>query len=74
MIIPERMVPILEETTRGRVSKLPLLQKEIILKYCRQSPETFNITFPFICGDEDLAANSQGGFYLHVIDLPVHVI
>lgn len=54
MVIPERLLPVIQETTQGRVTKLPNLQKLIILKYCLNSPETFNMTFPFISGDEDL--------------------
>ena len=54
MIIPERLLPMMIDVTQGRVTQLPHLQKLLILKYCINSKETFNITFPFLSEDEDL--------------------
>lgn len=72
MIIPERMVLVLAEATLGRVSKIPQLLKLVIIRYCHNSPETFNITFPFISADDgDLELDSPIPYYMHIIDLPV---
>jgi len=54
MIFPERMVPLMEEITHGRVTPLSLLQKLIITKYCLNSLETYGNTFPFISQEDDL--------------------
>jgi len=54
LIIPERLVPALQETTLGRVTKLPRLQQLLILRYCKNSLETFNMTFPFVSEEDDL--------------------
>jgi hypothetical protein len=48
MIIPERMLAEMQDVTHGRVTTLPTLQKQIVIKYCQNSLETFSNTFPFI--------------------------
>lgn len=72
MIIPERAVHQFEDTTRGRVTLLPPFQRFAVLKYCVNSPETFNLAFPFICAEDDLNPRNPPKLFIHVIDMPVH--
>jgi hypothetical protein len=78
MLLPERLLPVFEGNTRGRVSKLPHLQRLLIVKYCLNSKETYNITFPFLSEEEgDLTLNVGQGhrpLFLHVIDMPVYQV
>lgn len=47
----------------------------MLLKYCKNSLETFNITFPFISEEDDLSdLNRPTELYIHVMDLPVYQI
>jgi hypothetical protein len=48
MIIPERMLADMQDVTQGRVVALPTLQKQIVIKYCQNSLETFSNTYPYI--------------------------
>jgi len=73
MIIPERLQGVMAEATRGQMSRLPHLQRFLILKYCINSKETFSTTFPFLSQEDDLdtfSSNQSTVLYIHVKDLP----
>ena len=77
MIIPERLQGMMAEATHGRMSRLPHLQRFLILKYCLNSKETFNTTFPFLAEEDDLDTFSSPHptmLYIHVKDLPAHIM
>ena len=77
MIIPERLHPMMVEVTHGQISRLPNLQRFLILKYCINSKETFGTTFPFLSDEDDLASydtESPTVLFLHVKDLHAHQV
>ena len=77
MIIPERLQGVMAEATRGQMSRLPHLQRFLILKYCLNSKETFSTTFPFLAEEDDLDTYNSANptiLYIHVKDLAGHMM
>lgn len=67
LIIPERMIPVLDEYVNGRVINVLPLLRALIIKKCINNLDDYIITFPFLNdGDLDLHNITNTNLFLHV--------
>ena len=71
VIIPERMLHLMHDTTSGRqVVEIPALLRALLIRLCQLKPEAeLHATFPLISQELDLLMHDVQHFYLHVPNL-----
>lgn len=67
LIIPQRMMPVLDDTIGGNVIKASSLLRALIIRKCLLDIGNIGHNFPFICAEQDLTLQDESSFFVHVV-------
>ena len=67
MVIPERNLALMEDTTSGLTTKMPSLLRALIIRKCQLESSSVSSTFPYISPDLDLIIEDAHPFHIHIL-------